>query len=71
VEAAPLFAAPLWRWDPAAGRGAGLGAAQPAPPYDPASWRVALWQVDSPAGGFIAERSFAVPGGGAAVRPVV
>jgi len=71
VEPAPLFAAPLWRWDPAAGRGAGLGAAQAAPPYDPASWRVALWQVDSPAGGFIAERSFEAPGGGAAVRPKV
>jgi hypothetical protein len=71
VEDAPLFAAPLWRWDPAAGHGAGLGAPRAAPPYDPASWQVAIWQVDSPAGGFIAERSFEDPGAGAAMRPVV
>ena len=47
----------------------GLAGAGATPhPFDPAVWRVSLWPVDAPSGGFIALRSLAKPGEGVALK---
>ena len=46
---------------------AAAGATTPHP-FDPAVWRVSLWPVDAPSGGFIALRSLAKPAEGVALK---
>ena len=54
---------------PGAGAAAAAAAAGATPhPFDPAVWRVSLWPVDAPSGGFIALRSLAKPAEGVALK---